>query len=206
MLVHLFPLLYLHTRHTLAVVMLHLWPLCQQRCSAETRFMQLRWPSACELHRMALMELPEISVLAGTSLLLPTPFLWPLKVKVSCVVIEAEAWSTISSHSTEDDSVLVFSTLWSCSRILLKFAYLFWWFERPHVSRTLILSCNSRIHACGDRHKCIHPFMNHVVRLGQRLVFYSFSGVCGLFFASVLVKAVQSEDLDGWSSYLWEQD
>lgn len=99
------------------------------------------------------------------------------------------------------------------TKFLLQFAclvYRFWW---PHIDRTLIFFCKhltnagKKTHVCGDEHKSfINPFMNHVLHLGRRLAFCCFSGVCALFIVSVLVEAVQNEDLNGWSFYLREWD
>lgn len=201
MLVHLFPLLYLQ-KHTLVVFMLHLWPLCQQWCSGETRIMQRQWPSACELHRTALMELPSWDFCAR----------WhkPLASDLSLPVAshESSAWLLMRKLGAECPVILLKRSLCFYSRLHIHFDGS----GGQYVSRTLIFSCKNasagnRIHACGDEHKCfINPFMNHVLHLGQRLVFCSFSGVCALFFVSVLVEAVQNEDLDGWTSYLWAWD
>lgn len=146
--------------------MLHLWPLRQQWCSAETRTTQLQWPSAWELHRTALMELPSwaFCLLTQASCVWPQP---SCGLSVSCVVSDAEAWSRAPSHSTEEDSPLLLLTLQSW--VSLKLACLLRWFGWPHVSRTLIFSrkittnAGNRIHTCGDEHKCfMNPFMNHV--------------------------------------------
>lgn len=98
-------------------------------------------------------------------------------------------------------------------KFLLQFACLVYRFLWPHIDTTLIFFCKNltnagkRTHVCDDEHHSfINPFMNHVLHLGRRLAFCCFSSVCALFIASVLVEAVQNEDLNGWSFYLWEWD
>lgn len=91
-------------------------------------------------------------------------------------------------------------------KFLLKFACRFWQFRRLHINRTPIFcykspaNASNTIHVCGNEHKCvINPFMNHVLHLGRRLTFCSFSSVCALFIiVSILAEAVQNEDVDGW--------
>lgn len=110
-----------------------------------------------------------------------------------CVVLAAGAWSRASNQG------------FFCSSLHIYFGGS----GGRNVSSTLIFyfknttNTGSRRHACGDEHKCfIHPFMNHALHLGRRLVFCSFSGVCALFLCLRPGKSCAKRGL-GWLELLF---
>lgn len=185
--------------------MLHLWPLCQQRCFAETRTTQLQWPSACELHRTALMELPSWDFCAC----------WhkPLASDLSLPVAshQSGAWLLMRKLGAECPVILLRRSLcWCFFCCKVDFAYLFWWFGWPHVSRTLIFSQKKSPQMLATEYtrvvtntnvSLIHSWITYSIWASH---LYSAPSVLYVPF-SLSLSWLKLCKMDGWSSYLQER-
>lgn len=189
--------------------MLHLWPLCQQWCSAGTWIMQLQWPSACELHRTSLIELLSWYFCAR----------WhkPLASNLSLPVTshESAAWLLMRKLRAERPVVLLRRSLCLC---FLRCKVVAGFYSSLHIyfdgsggytsAETPQMLATEYMRVVTNRNvSLIHSWITYSIWASDSIILFLQWCLCPfLFFVSVLVKAVQNEDLDGWSFYLWERD